>query len=75
MSIEAITSFGNIIFKEFDITVCWVLWTARNRPILDHITCSMNNWKARFREEIGLICIKVKPNLAGSLNMFMENLT
>ena len=76
MIIEARTAFESPIFREIVIITCWTIWTSRNGLIFDNKPCIMNNRKARFREEIGLICIKAKSNLAeGSLNMYyLENL-
>jgi hypothetical protein len=74
MVIEARTNFGNIIFREIVIAACWIIWTSRNRLIFDNIPCNMDNWKARFKEDIGLICIKAKPNLVDSLIMYIQSL-
>ena len=67
MLIEARTTFGSPIFREILITACWTIWNSRNGLIFDGKPCTLNSWKALFRTEIGLICIKAKPSLAGSL--------
>jgi hypothetical protein len=72
MIIEAGTAFGSPIFREIVITGCWTIWTARNGLIFYSKPCNINSWKIRFKEEIGLVCIKAKPNLAGSLNMYLR---
>ena len=31
--------------------------------------CSLDKWKEGFKKEIGLVSIKVKPNLIGCINI------
>jgi len=45
-----------------------------NGLIFDNNPCSTNSWFSIFRAEIGLICIKAKLSLAGSLNSWLENI-
>lgn len=74
MIIEARTNFGSSIFREIVIAACWAIWNSRNGLIFDNKPCNLSNWKAFLKEEIGLICIKAKPNLEGALWQWLENI-
>lgn len=73
MVIEARTSFGHHIFRELMITACWIIWKVRNSIIFDNGTCNMSIWKRLFKEELGLVCIKVKEETKGPLSAWREN--
>lgn len=75
MIIEARTAFGSYLFRPIVITACWIIWNSRNGLILDNKPCTLAMWNVLFKEIIGLICIKAKPNLAGSLKMWLEKLS
>lgn len=75
MIIEARTAFGSYLFRPIVIMACWIIWNSRNGLILDSKPCTLAMWNVLFKEVIGLICIKAKPNLAGSLKMWLENLS
>lgn len=74
MIIEARSIFGSTYFREITITACWIIWTSRNRLIFDGILCTIAKWKD-FKTQIGLVCIKAKPHLAGALELWLENLS
>ena len=75
MIIEARIAFGCYLFRAIVIMAFWIIWNSRNGLILDNKPCTLDMWNVLFREVIGLICIKAKPNLAGSLKMWLENLS
>jgi len=73
MVLQATADFGRSFFMEILITACWTIWTSRNRLIFDAIPCSFVSWKENFENEIGLVCIKAKPSLAGALRLWLES--
>ena len=74
MVLQARSDFGRSFSREILITACWTIWTSRNRLIFDAIPCSFISWKESFKNEIGLVCIKAKPSLAGALRLWLESL-
>lgn len=50
------------IFGEIFVTACWVIWTLRNDVIFDNGQISLNIWKRKFREELGLVCTKASKH-------------
>ena len=73
MIIVARTNFGHSIFREIFITACWVLWTTRNAVIFDNGQANVNTWKLQFREELGLVCTKAKPERHTSLSVWRDS--
>ena len=62
MILQARENFGNANFREIVITACWIIWTTRNGVIFDNGQININIWKRQFKEELGLVCTKAKPN-------------
>jgi len=60
MIIDARTSFGSLIFREFFITACWIIRVTRNAIIFDNGQINLNNWKIQFKEELDHVCTKAK---------------
>lgn len=74
MVLQARADFNRCFFREIMITACWTIWTSRNRLIFDGVPCPVSSWKESFKYEIGLVCIKAKSSLAGSLKQWPENI-
>ncbi|KAG0529488.1 hypothetical protein BDA96_05G102700 [Sorghum bicolor] len=75
MIIDTRISFGNPVFMEVLITACRSIWCHRNNLIFDGKTCSLANWKAHFKHEFGLICIKSKPSRIDSLLLWLKSIS
>jgi hypothetical protein len=75
MIIDARINFANPVFREVLITACWSIWCSRNNLIFDNKACLLANWKAHFKHEIGLICIKSKPGRADFLQLRLESIS
>ena len=73
MIIQARENFGNANFREIVITACWIIWTTRNGVIFDNGQININIWKRRFKEELGLVCTKAKPNRQTSLSLWRDS--
>jgi hypothetical protein len=73
MMLQARADFGSSIFREVVTTACWVIWKARSDIIFDRKSCSLQCWKATFNEELGLVCIKAKQKIRGTLTSWCEN--
>jgi len=73
MVIEARTTFGSPILRELVIIACWIVWKTRNGVIFGTKVCNLKNWKSRFKEELGFVCIKAKQNLKVTLDLWREN--
>jgi hypothetical protein len=67
MVLQARADFNRSFFKEIMITACWTIWTSRNHLIFDGVPYSISSWKESFKYEIGVVCMKAKSSLAGSL--------
>jgi len=65
--------FGSSIFRELVITACWIVWKCRNDIIFDIKSCNIMSWKAAFKEELGLVCIKSKQRIRVALSSWCEN--
>ena len=70
---QARNTFGSAIFRELVITACWVIWTTRNGVIFDAKSFNLNSWRAAFKEELGLVCIKAKQKIRDPLVRWCEN--
>jgi hypothetical protein len=75
MVITAREQFGSNIFRELVITACWAIWLCRNGIIFDNEEVSLNAWKRRFKDELGLVCTKAKPARQYTLNLWRDNLS
>ena len=70
---QARNTFGSAIFRELVITACWVIWTTRNGVIFDAKSFNLNSWRAAFKEELGLVCIKAMQDMKVQLELWREN--
>jgi hypothetical protein len=73
MVIETRTNFGRAFFREIFITARWIIWTTRNSVIFDNGQVNTVDWKHRFREELGLVCIKAKKRIQEPLSLWRES--
>jgi hypothetical protein len=73
MIIHARLDFGSHIFKEIFISACWTIWKARNRIIFYNKATSLMEWRAALKEDLGLVCIKAKKNIADPLSIWRES--
>lgn len=71
--IDARTDFGSPLFREIFITACWAIWTTRNAIIFDNGQINVNLWNRQFKEELGLVCTKVKPTRQASLSLWRDS--
>jgi hypothetical protein len=69
MVIEAREAFGSRIFREIFIIACWVIWLTRNDVIFDNVQINISTWKSKFKEELGYVCTKAKPEKQAQLNL------
>jgi hypothetical protein len=72
MIISAREDFGSNIFREIIITACWAIWLVRNGVIFDNEQASVNEWRRRFKKEIGFVCTKAKPARQAALNLWRD---
>lgn len=75
MVLRAKEDFGNIIFREVLITGCWSIWCIRNKIIFDNDIRSLERWKILFYSELGLVCIKSKPNKSNLISAWRDSLS
>jgi hypothetical protein len=73
MVIEARTNFESNIFREICIMACWVIWITRNGVIFDNGQINLNLWKRKFKDELGLVCIKAKASRQTPLSMWRDS--
>ena len=69
---NARTTFGSSILMKIVIMACWVIWTTRNGVIFYNKTTNLQSWKANFKEELGMVCIKTEQKLRGALTLWRE---
>jgi len=73
MIIQARLSFGSHIFREIFITACWNIWKSRNGIIFDNLPASLMTWKATFKADLSVVCIKAKRKISDPLKIWREN--
>lgn len=73
MMIQARQNFGSPIFREIIITACWIIWTTRNGVIFNSGQINLNQWKRRFKDELGLVCNKSKNQRQLLLQAWQED--
>jgi hypothetical protein len=56
------------------IIMTWYIWRSRNNWILNEIPPSVIECKAMFRNEISLLCHRVKPNLKKKISIWLLHL-
>jgi len=71
--LRARSDFRNAISREIFITACWVIWLSRNSVAFDNAHPCLNNWKRRFKEELGLVCTKAKSVRKAQLVLWRDS--
>jgi hypothetical protein len=71
--LQARVDFGSSIFRELVITTCWIIWKCHNDIIFGRKGYNIISWKATFKEELGLVCIKSKQRIRDALTSWCEN--
>jgi hypothetical protein len=49
-----------------------MIWNAQNGIIFDNKACSLADWKAALKVELGLVCIKAKKSISEPLDLWRE---
>lgn len=73
MILQARIDFQNIISREIVITACWIIWITRNSIIFDNGQRSINLWKTKFRDELGLVCTKAKASKSILISLWIDS--